>query len=419
MFLTHTLSNGIRIIGEKRDQFRSVTLGIWARAGEVIEREGEEGLSHFIEHMMFKGTKKRSSQEISAAIDGIGGQINAFTAKECTCYYCRVIDDTIDTAFEVLSDMLTGSVMDDKEIAKEKSVITEEIHMVEDSPEEYVHELLCECYYNDHPLAKPILGTADSVSSFTRDGIFEYLDRTYTPGSIVVAIAGSFDFDHIIELAEKHLSHWPYERGNQTVQQVYPEYVIKSPAFLARPIEQMHICLGYRGIAQEDERLFALSVMNNLLGGGMSSRLFQKIREERGLAYSVYSYPSIYSGSGMMGIYAGTTVAQAADAIGIIRDIAGDIAQNGVTEFEFSQAKSQLRGSFILGNEASSSRMMSIGKALLMQERVRDQSEILELIDGVTIEDVARVAKHCFDVKPAAAVIGPEAQKEEILKALE
>nr|WP_122011581.1 pitrilysin family protein [Maliibacterium massiliense] len=418
MFLQHTLSNGIRIIAEKRDHFRSVTLGIWSRAGSRDELAGEEGISHFIEHMLFKGTDKRSARDISSEIDAIGGQINAFTAKECTCFYAKVMDEHYDIAFDILSDMLMHSVIDPREMEKEKGVVVEEIHMVEDTPEDLVHELLCASYFEGHALAKPILGSVESVSAFTREAVFAYLGKHYVPENIVLSVAGSFDFAHVVALAERAFADWPYHAQRATARQAHAYRNELHRCAKDKATEQLHLCLGYRGVSMTDPALYALSVCNNILGGGMSSRLFQQIREERGLAYSVYSYPSLYTDTGMMGIYAGTTVSQGGEVVRIITDTIADMMHGGIPEEEFAQAKNQLRGNFILGNESSSSRMMSIGKSYLLTGRVHSEQEMLDRIDAVTLQDVVALTRQCFDVQPAVSVVGPKQGDEAVAAAL-
>ncbi len=417
MFLTGTLKNGIRVIAEKNPTLHSVTVGFWVRAGQRDEGNGEEGISHFIEHMLFKGTDKRSAKDISVAFDSIGGQINAFTAKEYTCFYARSMDQDLDQVLDILSDMLQNPKLDAEEMKREQGVVIEEINMVDDTPEDLVHDLLSEAYFGPHPLAKPILGTKKSVAALNAELIRDYMNRHYVPQNIVVALSGNFDFDHVMEELEKLLCDWPYN-GNQAdkLSMIWPE---QKNLTVTRKTEQLHICLGFRGIAQDDELLYPMMVFNNIFGGGMSSRLFQEIREERGLAYSVYSYSSQYRDCGMFTVYGGMTLQQADAVAKIVHQQMEDVLAGGITDEELQRSRNQLRGNYILGSESSSNRMMAIGRSYLTTGKVRTPQEVLDAIAAVNMDQIMTTAKLCFEKAPAIAAIGPKAGVKAALDAFE
>ncbi len=407
MLIERTLENGIRLVGEKNDTLHSVTVGFWVRTGQRNERDDEMGVSHFIEHMLFKGTSRRSARDISVTIDEIGGQINAFTAKEYTCFYARCMDSDLELVLDVLTDMLQDPKFDSEEMKREKGVVIEEINMVEDTPEDLVHDLVSEAYFGAHPLARPILGTRESVSAMTEDGIRAYMRRRYHAKNVVVALAGNFDADAVERKLNEMTRDWPYDgAGKEAVDPAF------DPAprhrTIARPTEQLHICLGFGGVCQDSPDRYGMMVFNNIFGGGMSSRLFQEIRESRGLAYSVYSYPTQYVDCGTFTVYGGMTLQQA-DAVGdIVRAQIDDVLRGGIEESELVRSRSQLRGNYILGSESSSNRMMAIGRSYLMTGEVKSAEQVLSSIANVTMDDVMAAAKICFAAPPALAAIGPK-----------
>lgn len=403
MFI-ETLNNGIQVIGEQIDHVSSVTIGCWAKSGSLYENQNEGGISHFIEHMIFKGTKKRTATQIAYEMDSIGGQINAFTAKECTCYYVKTISDYVDQATDVLCNIICSSIFDEKEMEKEKGVVIEEIGMVEDTPEDYVHDLLAQSYYQDYPLARPILGTRESVRSITRDMILDYMGRHYISDNLVISIVGNFDKAHMLELFENNLSCIKGEKAKPINISFEPE---KNNIFKQKETEQTHICMALPGFKMEDERTFPLIALSNLFGGGMSSRLFQNIREKSGLVYSVYSYVSSYSHVGMFGIYAGTGDKQAQNVVELIYKEIDDIKKNSIDKEEFSRAKQQMKASYIMGLESTFNRMNALGKSLLLQEKVRSIDETIAKIDAVSIDDIMGILPVVFDTdKISSAVIG-------------
>ncbi|MGX8706320.1 MAG: M16 family metallopeptidase, partial [bacterium] len=347
-----TLPNGLRIIGERIDHFRSVSVGLWLGAGSQYETPEEAGLSHLLEHMVFKGTQKRTARQIAEEMDAVGGQLNAFTAKECTCFYAKVVDEHLPLAMDVICDLATAPVFDPAELEKEKGVVIEEINMAEDTPEDLVFELLMLAHYGDQPLARPILGETKQIQSYTRDDLRRYWARMYRPQNAVLALAGNYDWAQVQALANDLLGRWPtdgFDRPPFATIPAAPTVIVKE-----KDIEQVHICLGFPGLATGDERGYELSIFNSVYGGAMSSRLFQKIREDSGLAYSVYSYPNAYTDTGMLAVYAATNPEVANIVIDMILDETRDLAETGLTPEEFAMAREQMKSGYIMGLESTS-----------------------------------------------------------------
>ena len=408
-----TLKNGLRVVTEYIPHFPSVSVGLWIGAGSMYETQEENGLSHFVEHMLFKSTENRTTREIAVEMDAIGGQVNAFTSKECTCYYAKVIAEHLPRAMELLTDLLLNAKMDEEEFEKERGVILEEIAMCEDTPEDLVYDLLAEAYFGDHPLARPILGTHSQIASVTREALIAYRRRHYRPDNTVLAIAGDFDRDQFAALAERLLGAWQAE--GETVVPAPRTQAIAQVKLRRKDIEQTHICLAYPGVGQDDADLYPLSVMNNLLGGGMSSRLFQRIREEMGAAYSVYSFPSTYPNCGTLTIYAGTSPDMAQRVADELHEQIAALMRGGVTDEEFAMAKDQLRVSYILGLESSSSRMSSIGRSKLLRGVAVDPTDVVRKIEAVTKADVERVMRQVFSQPCAASCVGRDVDSLRIL----
>ena len=398
------LDNGLRVIAEYIPHFPSVSVGLWIGAGSMYETEAENGLSHFVEHMLFKSTNKRTTREIAVEMDAIGGQVNAFTSKECTCYYAKVIAEHLERAMDLLSDLLLGAKLEEEEFEKERGVILEEIAMGEDTPEDLVYDLLAEAYFGEHPLSRPILGTHEQIASVTRQALLEYRRKHYRPDNTVLAVAGRYDLETLKEMAARYLGEWHSEEAAQ--EKVLPGECQGRVIVKKKDIEQVHVCLSYPGVSQEDEDLYPMSVMNNLFGGGMSSRLFQKIREEMGAVYSVYSYPSTYTNCGTLTIYAGTSPESAQAVVDELHAQIRTIMAEGVTDEEFAMAKEQLKVSYVLGLESSSSRMSSIGRNKLLRGKAIDPEQVIKRIESVTKEDVERVIRRTFAQKCAAAAVG-------------
>ena len=398
------LSNGLRVVAEYIPHFPSVSVGLWIGAGSMYETKEESGLSHFVEHMLFKSTENRTTREIAVEMDALGGQVNAFTSKECTCYYAKVIAEHLERAMSLLSDLLLHAKMDEEEFEKERGVILEEIAMGEDTPEDLVYDLLAEAYFGEHPLARPILGTHDQIASVSRQALIDFRKKHYRPDNTVLAIAGQFDLEQFKAMAEKYLGSWQAQGETKM-----PEAVHGCSGDVKRKkkdIEQVHICLSYPGVSQEDDDLYPLTVMNNLFGGGMSSRLFQHIREEMGAAYSVYSYPSTYANCGTLSIYAGTSPELAQEVIDALHSEIKKLMDGGVTDEEFAMAKDQLKVSYMLGLESSSSRMSSIGRSKLMRGYAVDPDDVVKKIEAVTKADVERVIRRVLTQKCAASLVG-------------
>lgn len=404
VFDEFTLENGLRVVAERIPHFRSVSVGLWIGSGSQYETVEENGISHFIEHMQFKGTLRRSARQIAEEMDAVGGQINAFTAKECTCFYAKVVDEHFELALDMLADINLNSAFDSAEIEKEKGVVIEEIRMAEDTPEDLVHEMLMTAKFGDQPIARPILGNEGTVSALTREKILGYWERFYRPENAVLAVAGNYDLNTLKALSEKLLGGW--QKGSF----LKPDSATRNvePAVLRREkdIEQLHICLGYPGVLQDSDKLYPLSIFNSVFGGAMSSRLFQKIREERGMAYTVYSYPSAYLDCGLFTIYAGTSIEHAPEVLRLIREESELMIKNGMSKEEFAQAREQLKGGYILGLESTSSRMNAIGRRKLLLGNTQTETEVIERINAITQEQVEKITKDVLSSKCAVSFVG-------------
>jgi len=396
MFKRTKLDNGVRIVYEQIPYVRSVSIGIWVGTGSRYESRGNNGVSHFIEHLLFKGTENRTAREIADSIDSIGGQLNAFTGKECTCFYTKTLDTHAEIALDVLTDMFFHSRFDKKDIDVERKVVIEEIGMYEDSPEELVHDILSECAWEGNSLGFPILGTSDSLSGIERDEIMSYMNKNYLPQKTVIAVAGNFAEDKMVSLIKDRFSAWkvlestPRECGSAEFN---AGIKIKE-----KDTEQIHICFAFEGIEHGDDDLYPLLTVNNVFGGGMSSRLFQKIREELGLVYSIYSYPSSYKKTGLFTIYAGMNPEHLERVLELVLKETELIIKEGISKDEFEKSREQLKGNYILGLESTSSRMNSIGKAEVLTGKIYTPDEILKKIDEVNIDRVEQVIKRIFNL---------------------
>ena len=402
MIKVKNLKCGIRMVLEEIPYVQSVSLGIWVRAGARDESRELSGVSHFIEHMMFKGTEKRTAKEIAEDTDRISGQMNAFTGKEATCYYIKTLSSNAESAAEILSDMFMHSKFDKKEMAREKKVIYEEMKMVNDSPEDVAHDTICELVFKNNPLAKSILGTQSSLRGISRDMLKKYIEDEYTKDSVVVAVSGNFDEDAVCAVFEKELGGLK----DKKLLKAYEEAPYKpSYKVIVKDIEQSHICLGTRGVKIDDDLYYALSLLSNIFGGTMSSRLFQNIREQKGLAYSVYSHMSSFSDMGYFNIYAGVAHNKIEAALLGIKGEISSLKNNFVTEDELSMAKEQLKGNYIFGQENINSRMFSAGKNMLILGRTFTMEEVIEEIDSVTMDEIKAAAEIISDISNYSAVI--------------
>ena len=405
------LPSGLRIVTEEVSSVRSAAVGIWVNIGSRDEAPATAGASHFLEHLLFKGTPRRNALEISSAIESVGGEMNAFTSKEYTCFYARVIDTDLPMAVDVISDLITSSIVTAEDVDAERKVVLEEIAMRDDDPSDLVHDLYAETYYGDTALGRPILGTIDSINNMSRNTVFNYYKKRYLPQDLVVAVAGNIKHKRVVAMVEEALS-----RDNfldvQGTPQIRPNTPIKRGkqgrvGIIYRKSEQAHMFYGMEGVARNDDRRFTMGVLSSALGGGMSSRLFQEIREKRGLAYSVYSYAQQFAGSGQIGFYAGCNPSKATEVINIIQEVIADVASNGMSHEEIERAKGAVRGSLVLSQEDSASRMSRIGKSEIVYGDIMGFDEILKAVARVTPEDVRVIASEYLTKTPTLGVVGP------------
>lgn len=394
MFKKVLLKNGLRLVFENIPYVRSVSVGIWVGTGSRNETPENNGISHFIEHMLFKGTSKHSAKDIAERIDAIGGQINAFTGKECTCYYTKTLDSHLNIAIDVLADMFFNSKFMSKDINVEKRVVIEEIGMYEDAPEELVHDIFSEMVWNGNSLGYPILGTEKCINKFNNKMILKYMKEYYTPYNTVVSVAGNFDENELINMINRYFGEWVYS-GEWKTNFSQVEYQINK-TIREKETEQVHLCMGFQGIENGNDDVYSLLAINNIFGGGMSSRLFQKIREKKGLVYSIYSYPSTYQGAGLFMIYAGMNPEYLQNVVDLTKSEIELLVKKGITQSELSKSKEQLKGNFILGLESTSSRMNSIGKSELLLNKINTPEEVLEKIDNINLENINQVIKNVF-----------------------
>jgi predicted Zn-dependent peptidase len=406
------LPNGLRILTEAVPAMRSVSFGVWVGVGSRDETKQLSGVSHFLEHLLFKGTNRRSALEISSRIEAVGGETNAFTTKEYTCYYARVLDADLPLAVDVMCDLVADSVLAAADVETERGVILEEIAMHDDEPGEEVHDLFAEAMYGEHALGRLISGTADTISPMTRRQIQNFYQRRYTAPSIVVAAAGTLDHAVVVRLVREAFARSGRfddsaeprsRRGLSTAPRTRRGLVRVED----KETEQAHLVLGGPGIPRDDERRFAMGVLNNVLGGGMSSRLFQEIREKRGLAYSVYSYTSQYADTGMFGVYAGCAHGRVDEVLALTRDELARVAEHGVNDEEVARGKGMYKGSLVLGLEDTGSRMSRLGKGELLYDNVLTVDEILARVDAVTPDDIRALAAHVLGGTKSLAVVGP------------
>jgi len=406
------LPGGLRVVTEYFPAVRSVALGIWVGVGSRDEDLPHAGATHYLEHLLFKGTSKRTALDISAEMDTVGGEMNAFTAKEYTCYYARVLDEDLALAVDILSDMVTSSLITSKDVDAERNVVLEEIAMNEDDPSDTVHEAFSAKLFGDTPLGRPILGTVDSINAITRDQIYEHYRARYTPEHLVVAAAGNLDHDRVVDLvlaAFGPVLHTEAVPAPPRLDANLNGHGVAGAGvqLVSRGIEQANLVLGCEALARTDDRRFGLSVLNAAFGGGMSSRLFQEVREKRGLAYSVYSFSSQHADTGLWGIYVGCLPSKADDVLSICVDEIARVVDGGLTDAELARGKGQVRGGIVLGLEDPSSRMSRLGKSELVYPKLEPVDEVLASIDAVTHDDVRAIAAEIFTRPKALAVVGP------------
>jgi predicted Zn-dependent peptidase len=390
MYQKVVLENGTRIAVEEMPGVRSASFGIWVATGSRYETPDEAGISHLIEHMLFKGTARRTPRQIAEAIESLGGQMNAFTSKEYTCFYARVVDEHLPVAIDVLADMFFSSLFKADDIEREKKVVQEEIRMYEDAPDEIIHDLFTRAVLSGHPLGRPVIGTMDSVDGLTRQAVLDYYQRQYCPGNMVLALAGNLTAEDAVSALR------PLFEGNRAVspdrQVLIPEARTVVKVF-PKPLEQVHFCLGVPGLPQHDDRNYTLQVINTVLGGGSSSRLFQRIREERGLVYTIYSYFSSFNDAGLFTIYAGTNADNLGEVLELTWQEIERLLDGGITQDELARTQEQIKGSLLLASESVTHRMHRLGKSEIVYDRLITPEEVLQKISAVTLDDVLSLAR--------------------------
>jgi predicted Zn-dependent peptidase len=398
-----TLANGIRVVSESMPHVRSASVGIWMGTGSRQESPEENGVSHFIEHMLFKGTTSRSAEDIARSVDSIGGNLDAFTAKEMVSYNAKVLDEHLPLAFDILADMVLNPLFREEDIEKEKGVILEELKMEADNPDYLVHEIFAGNFWKDHPIGKPILGTRDTVKHFARDRIESYYRRIYVPSNIIITAAGNVTHERLLDLVRARFDSISNNGG------VPPSPLPSTHARITlrnkKSLEQVHLCLGVPCYPLVDDRRYACYALNTLLGGGMSSRLFQNIREKRGLAYAVFSELTSYRDTGCLTIYAGTSIEAAQQVVGLIVEEFANLKRETVPEEELRRAKDHLKGSLVLSLESTSSRMANLARQQLYFDRFFTLDEMIAGIESVSPEDIQRVARDFFDPRHIALTV--------------
>ncbi|MCU1594577.1 MAG: putative zinc protease [Frankiales bacterium] len=405
-FRRSLLPGGLRVVTESVPGVRSAAFGVWVGVGSRDESGLEHGASHFLEHLLFKGTRKRDALEIAAVMDAVGGELNAFTAKEYTCYYARVLDSDLPLAVDVVSDLVTDALVTPDDVESERGVILEEISMHDDDPGDVVHDAFAEALYGPHPLGRPVIGTVESIESLSAEAIAGYYRGRYRAPEMVVSVAGNVDHDHVVRLVQEAFGALG-DREPAPLRPWAPPPALCGAVVEDRPTEQAHLVLGMHGLARGDSRRYALSVLNNALGGGMSSRLFQEVREKRGLAYSVYSYASHHHDTGMFGVYAGCSPSRVDEVLELCLDELAAVAEKGLSDEEIRRAQGQMRGSLVLDLEDTGSQMSRIGKAELVQGKVLPIDEILSSIAAVTPDEVRAVADDVLRRPLSLGIIGP------------
>ncbi len=406
------LPGGLRVVTENLPGVRSAAIGVFVAVGSRDETTALSGASHFLEHLLFKGTPERSAMEISSALDSVGGEFNAYTSKEYTCYHARVLDDDLPMAIDVLGDMVTSSLVTSYDVEAEREVILDEIAMHDDDPEDVVHNLFAEHAWAGTPLGKPIAGRPDTIRKLSRTQINRYYRSRYTASRMTVAVAGHLDHTDVVRKVRKAFARHDFLSAAEARPEAArgasrPKPLKPGEVRTTRPSEQVNLVLGMQGIVRSDERRHTLAVLNAALGGGTSSRLFQEVRERRGLAYSVYSFASSYSDAGMVGVAAGCLPGKVDDVLSVFREELVKVARDGLNEEELARAKGQLRGGLVLGLEDSGSRMSRLGEAEMFHERLLGVDEVLDRIDRVDLDSVRTIAAELFGGRETLALVGP------------
>ncbi len=417
------LPGGLRVITEAMPTVRSVAVGIWVGVGSRDEPTHLAGATHYLEHLLFKGTKRRTSLQISSSIEAVGGDINAFTAKEYTCYHAHVLDVDLPLALDVLADMVTSSVVAEPDVDSERQVVLEEIAMRDDEPDDAVHDLFAAGMWGDRsPLGRSILGSPETINALSRRAVHGWYRRRYRPENLVIAVAGHLDHASVVRMVRAAFDVNGYLEGDAApspsrIGGRRPR-VRPGVQLVERATEQANLILGVPSVSRTDERRFALGVLNAALGGGMSSRLFQEVREKRGLAYSVYSYAAQYADTGMLGIYVGCAPKKVDQVVALCREELARVAEHGITPDELARGKGQLRGGLVLGLEDTASRMGRIAKAELVYAELPSVDELIARVDAVSLDDVSGLAADLLGAKPLLAVIGPFDDDERFSRAV-
>ena len=394
------LPHGLTVITEQMEHIRSASIGIWLGTGSRDEAPQSNGISHFIEHMVFKGTKHRTAEEIARQVDSIGGNMDAFTSKECICFNVKVLDEHVPLALEILSDLVLYPNFTDEDIARERGVILEEIKMDEDNPDYLVHEIFTQNFWKDHPLGKPILGTKETVKKFERQAVLDTYAHRFAPGNIIVAAAGHLNHDQFVDLVIKHFEHLtPTKNGfHSPAPKIVPRIVLRNK----KALEQVQLCIGVPAYPIAHEKRYAGYILNTLLGGGMSSRLFQNIRERQGLAYSIYSDLNPYRDTGCMAVYAGTSLASATKVVQAVVGEFRNLKNEPVPEEELRRSKDQMKGSLMLSLESSTARMSNLARQEMYFDRFQDLDELVQKIEAVTADDLQSLAQESFKTESVA-----------------
>lgn len=406
MITKHNCANGLKVVHEHMPHVRSVALGVWIEAGSIDEIEAEAGIAHFIEHMLFKGTATRTARIIAEEFDRIGGDVNAFTSKDTTCFFATVLSEHAKKALTILEDMIFHSELDAAEMDKEKSVVLEEIATVEDTPDDDVHERLWDTMYPEHPIGKPILGNKETIASFSKETIVNFMNRLYKPERIVISVAGNFDEELIGHIDDLFGSFTSPTNSEAEQLKEKPEFC-SNHSLREKDVEQSHISIGFPSLFEKDKNLYDLVILDSIIGASMSSRLFQEVREEHGLAYSIYSYFTAYANAGSFIIYGGTAPEKTNELYRVIDKIIDSLVSDGVTEREIENAKEQVIGGFLLGLESTEARMFRNGKNELIQIDHKTPEEIVSRIRLVTKENVNKMAENILTQKRSISIIAP------------
>jgi len=410
MFHKEHLQNGMPVVMEPMKNMRSVVLGIWVKVGSRYEPAGQNGISHFLEHMFFKGTKKRTTKDIAVEIDSLGGELNAFTSRETTTFYVKVLDEYLEKGLELLTDIFLNSTFPEDDIEKEKKIIKEEIKMVEDTPDDYVHDLSNQTIWGQTGLGQPVLGRRETIRSFTRDDLLHHIRKYYGTKDIVASCAGNFDHEHLLSMLNKHLGN--LRRGSEPERGIPPEYKNRAEVH-SKELSEAHLCLTLKGVPQASKDRFALFSLNTILGAGVSSRLFQKIREERGLAYAIYSFIASYLDTGIWGVYAGVSRKRVQEVIELILNELYCL-KDTITEKELQRAKNQMKGNIMLGLESTSSRMNNLARQEIYYGRYSSPKEIMNEIDSITLMQIRELAEQLIAKEHLSLTVYGPVQGDEL-----